>query len=131
MAVMRLGIAVTIAAVATVAHAQPADVTAKGEVGVATIKGRVVDDNGAPVAGATVMAGDASVVTDENGAFTLAARGTLTVIADGYSTVAVQAKQGVVVRLPRNDGEVIEISGKAPEEAQPLSYTMTAQDVAT
>lgn len=30
-----------------------------------------------------------------------------------------------------DDGEVIEISGKAPEESKPLEYTMSAKDVAT
>src|SRR6185503_18740244 len=86
----------------------------------ATVHGRVVDEAGAPVVGATVQLGDQTAVTDDAGAFTLTGTGTLTVTADGYSTVAVNAKQGVVVRLPRSSGELIEVTGKAPEESKPL-----------
>lgn len=91
----------------------------------------MVDESGEPVAGASVLFGEGAAVTDETGAFTITGRGTLTVIADGYATVAVPAKRGVVVRLTHDDGEVIEISGKAPEESKPLAYTMSAKDIAT
>jgi hypothetical protein len=117
-----LGISSCIVALAAVAAAQPANVT---------IKGRVVDESGEPIAGATILLGDASAVSDDTGAFTVTGRGTVTVIADGYDTVAMRAKPGMVVRLPEASGEVIEISGKAPEESKPLAYTMSAKDVAS
>ena len=117
-----LGAQICAAAIAGVAAAQPADVT---------IKGRVVDESGEPVAGASILLGSGSAVSDDTGAFTVTGRGTLTVIADGFETVAVKAKQGVVVRLPEASGEVIEVSGKAPEDSKPLAYTMSAKDIAS
>jgi hypothetical protein len=95
------------------------------------ITGRIVDETGAPVAGASILSGDEAAVSDERGAFTVAGHGTLTVIADGYESVSVRARPGIVVRLARASGEVIEISGKAPEESKPLEYTLSAKDVAT
>jgi hypothetical protein len=97
----------------------------------ATIRGRVVDESGQPIAGASILLGDESAVSDASGAFTIAGQGTLTVIADGYETVAVKARQNVIVRLAEASGETIEVTGKAPEESKPLAYTMTAKDIAS
>ncbi len=107
---------------AAVAAAQPPGVA---------ITGRVVDAAGEPIAGATIQLGEATVITDATGAFTVTGQGMLTVTADGYDTVASAAKPGMVVRLEAASGELIEISGKAPEESKPLAYTMSAKDIAT
>jgi hypothetical protein len=58
----------------------------------ASVQGRVLDENGAPVSGATVTSGTASVTTDENGVFnfskiSLSSRfGFVKVVKDGYFT---------------------------------------------
>jgi hypothetical protein len=96
------------------------------------IRGHVVDDEtGLPVAGASVLAGDQAAVTDDAGDFTITGDGLLTITAAGYASVTVGAKPGVTVRLAKKTGEVIEISGKAPEESKPIAYTMTAKEIAS
>ncbi len=105
-----------------VATAQPSSVA---------ITGRVIDEAGEPIAGATIQLGDVTTISDATGAFTVSGHGTLTVTADGYETVASSAKPGMVVRLAAASGELIEVSGKAPEDSKPLAYTMSAKDVAT
>ncbi len=112
--------AIGVCATAGVVHAQSA-----------VIRGKVVDEAGAPVAGATVLRGDASSVTDADGVFSIAGAGDITVIAEGFDSTSTRARRGVVVRLARASGEVIEVTGKAPEESKPLAYTMSAKDVAT
>ncbi len=109
-------------AVAAPALAQPAE---------STVHGQLVDDTGAPIVGASVLRGEKSAVTDDNGEFTITGRGSLTIIAEGFATQTVPARARLTVKLAKASGEVIEISGKAPEEAQPLEYTMSAADVAT
>ncbi|HEY5925062.1 MAG TPA: TonB-dependent receptor [Kofleriaceae bacterium] len=95
------------------------------------IRGRVVDEAGDPIAGATILLGDQVAISDDTGTFTIEGRGSLTVMADGYKTVGAAAKPGMVVRLAQSTSEVIEVTGKAPEESKPLAYTMTAKEVAT
>ena len=97
----------------------------------AEIHGKVVDESGAPVAGATVGLGNQTTVTDADGAFVVTGGGKLTVSASGYEAQAAGAVDGVVVRLAPASGEVITVSGRAPEESKPLEYTMSAQDVRT
>ena len=97
----------------------------------AAIDGTVVDESGLPVAGATILRGTESAVTDDAGAFSIAGSGSLTVIAPGFASQTVAASKDIVVRLERTSGEVIEISGKAPEESKPIAYTMSAKDIAT
>ncbi len=103
-----------------VAHAQQA-----------AIVGTVVDESGLPIAGATVLRGDETAVTDDAGAFSIAGAGSLTVVAPGFASQTVPAKKDIVIRLARTSDEIIEITGKAPEESKPLAYTMSAKDVAT
>jgi len=95
------------------------------------ITGIVVDETGLPIEAATVLRGDDTAVTDANGAFTIAGGGPLTVIAPGFQARTLAAKDGNVIRLERASDEVIEVTGKAPEESKPLAYTMSAKDVAT
>ncbi len=97
----------------------------------AEVRGKVVDESGAPVAGATVLSGDQTAITDADGGFVLTGGGKLTVIASGYRSQTIGAAEGVVVRLARATGEVIEVTGRAPEESKPLEYTISAADVRT
>lgn len=97
----------------------------------AVVHGTVVDEEGLPINGATVLRGAESAVTDEGGAFAVAGRGTITVIATGYATRTLALRDGDVIRLARSSDEIIEVKGKAPEEAKPLAYTMSAKDVST
>ena len=96
-----------------------------------TVHGRVVDEDGTPVSGAAILLGDEAAVTDDDGAFTVRGAGMLIVSASGYASAAVPAKSTVIVRLTKATGEVIEISGKAPEESKPLAYTLSAKDIAS
>ncbi|MBC7974679.1 MAG: hypothetical protein H7138_06800, partial [Myxococcales bacterium] len=93
------------------------------------IRGKVVDEAGLPVASATILVGTQSVVTDADGAFVVTGRGKLTVVAAGYAAQTLGARDGIVVRLVAESGEVISISGRAPEESKPLAYTISADDV--
>lgn len=97
-----------------------------------TFTGTVVDEDGLPIAGATILLRDRDATTADDGTFTItSAPGTMTVIAAGFVTRTIAAKAGVTVRLVRATGEVIEVTGKAPEESQPLAYTMSAKDIAS
>jgi hypothetical protein len=55
----------------------------------------------------------------------------VTVVAEGFATVTLDASPGMVIRLEPASDEVIEVTGTAPEETKPPAYTMTAKDVAT
>ena len=97
-----------------------------------TFNGTVVDESGLPIAGATILLRDQAATTDDDGNFTItAAPGTLTVIAAGFVSRTLSAKANVTVRMVRATGEVIEVTGKAPEESKPLAYTMSAKDIAS
>lgn len=115
-----VGVSACVVALATSAAAQ------------GTISGTVVDESGVPIAGATLLLRDEATTTAADGTFTITAvPGTMTVIAAGFVTRTLAAKSGSVIRLAHATGEVIEVTGKAPEEAKPLAYTMSAKDVAS
>ena len=97
----------------------------------ARTEGTVVDESGLPIVGATVLRGDDTAVTDDAGAFSIAGRGALTIVAPGYTAQTIAARSGIVVRLARASDEVIEVTGKAPEESKPIAYTLSAKDVAS
>jgi hypothetical protein len=124
MPLMRSGVGVQICvlAVAGTAAAQRADVK---------VEGTVVDESGAPIVGATIHLGDQTAVTDESGAFVVTGRGMITVIVEGFASRTVPATSGVVIELEGATGEIVEMTGKAPEESKPLAYTMSAEDVST
>lgn len=87
----------------------------------AMVKGRVLANNGEPVAGAIVTQGDASAMTDSDGTFQLAAGpGTVHITADGYGQrdAAVTAGGTVVVNLDvEAPGEQIVVTGsRLPEK---------------
>src|SRR6185503_11802447 len=93
------------------------------------VRGQLVDEYDAPIAGATILRGDATAISDANGNFTIGGTGQLTIIAEGFASKNVPPRRDVVIKLARATGEVIEITGRAPEEAKPLEYTMSAADI--
>lgn len=105
-----------------------------------TLRG-VVTEHGSPtpIAGATVLTHDGAVaVTDLDGYFVLAiteADRELTVAAAGFAarTLRVPADDGVLrIELRRTSGaEVIEVTGRAPEQTKPLSYQLTGDEIRT
>jgi hypothetical protein len=95
------------------------------------VQGTVVDEAGIAISGATILLGNATAVTDDDGSFVISGRGTMTVIAQGYASQSVPAASRVVIRLAPASGEVIEVQGRAPEEATPLVYEMSAKEIAT
>ncbi len=92
-----------------------------------------------PIAGATVLTEHGELaVTDLDGYFSIAVAAAdreLTVTAPGYATrsVRVPAGQGdgtLRVELVASSGsEVIEVTGRAPEQTKPLSYQLTADEI--
>jgi len=97
----------------------------------AEVRGQLIDEAGAPIVGATILRGDATAISDDQGNFTIGGSGTLTIIAEGFESKNVGARRDLVIRLARATGEVIEITGRAPEEAKPLEYEMSAADIST
>ncbi len=103
-----------------------------------TIRGVVIEKGTPdPIEGASVLGerGDIAV-TDIDGYFTL-------IVDDRDREIAVAASGYVsqTIRIPRDNGvirielrvgasgEVIEVSGRAPEETKPLSYALTADEI--
>ncbi|MFN0251658.1 MAG: hypothetical protein ACKV2T_32580 [Kofleriaceae bacterium] len=103
-----------------------------------TIRG-VVYERGStkPIAGASVLADRGAIaVTDIDGYFTLEvtdADREVTVAANGYATRGVRIPKGEgrwsIDLEPARGSEVIEVTGKAPEETKPLSYQLTAEEI--
>ncbi|HVK72509.1 MAG TPA: TonB-dependent receptor [Kofleriaceae bacterium] len=107
-------------AVAVPARAQPV-----------TVNGTVVDDDGAPVAGAIVTSGDREVTTDARGRFTIVARGDVTVVADGFLPSSTPARARLRIELVPSEAELIELVDDAPEETTPTAYVLTADEIRT
>ncbi len=131
---MRVGVAIAILAYASVTVAEPSVVR-----GVVTAKATA-----RPVVGATVFTerGDVAV-TDNDGYFSLtvgpvgnvSAAGIheLTVSASGFAPYTARfaaSEQLVRITLATASGsEIIEVTGKAPEQTKPLSYQLTADEI--
>jgi len=90
---------------------------------------------GRPIVGATVFTDrGALAVTDEDGYFSLELTPddhSITVAASGYASRSVAASDALLrIALTESaSDEVIEVSGKAPEETKPLSYQLRADEV--
>src|SRR5690349_20693482 len=103
------------------------------------ISGRVVDDAGAPVAGASVDVDGVTAVTGDDGRFVVtldddgAGSRTVVVYADGFAVAVVAARPGRAVRVTHDpeEGEVILVEGRAPDEAKPAERTITAAEIRT
>lgn len=123
---MRLLVATMLVATTATAVAQPARVAR----GVVTREG--TPD---PIAGASVLAERGEIaVTDVDGYFTLALGPKdreLTVVAAGYQPRTIRITDGLlrVALVPASGAEVIEVTGKAPEETKPISYELTVDEI--
>jgi len=125
-----LGAAAAAAAVATTTAAADAD---------RPIRGQVIDAaSGRAVAGATVAAGaSATATTDADGRFVLpagaAGRVDVFVYADGYLPATVTVGDGRAVRVALSTtaaaGEVIEVSGHAPDDGAPGGYELEREEI--
>jgi hypothetical protein len=90
-----------------------------------------------PIAGASVLTDRGAIaVTDIDGFFTIEIQTTdreLTVAANGFVTRTVRIPTGdalVRIELEAASGsEVIQVTGKAPEETKPLSYNLTVDEI--
>lgn len=90
----------------------------------------VVVGAGGPIAGATVMSARGEiVVTDNDGKFAVDTDGDITVTAPGFVSRVVPAEPRLVVELHADAGEIIEITGRAPDQTKPLSYQLTADEI--
>ena len=94
----------------------------------------VVTHKGHAVAGASVLGErGAIVVTDADGFFAIdvaAKDRELTVVANGFITRTVRIENIMSVELDAVAGaEVIEVTGKAPEETKPIRYTLTVDEI--
>ncbi|MEO8703238.1 MAG: carboxypeptidase-like regulatory domain-containing protein, partial [Kofleriaceae bacterium] len=88
-----------------------------------------------PVAGASVLSerGDIAV-TDVDGYFTISVDDKtieLTIVANGYQMRTAKITAGIVhIELaPATGAEVIQVTGKAPEQTKPLSYKLTVDEI--
>ncbi|MNS18336.1 hypothetical protein D3C72_500260 [compost metagenome] len=90
------------------------------QVGDATIRGKVLDKDGNPVAGATVMSGSSKTITAADGSYTLK-------IVSGEAVNIKVLKDGYVLRdsiLPVAKGEMLEINSslvKADKNVTPIN----------
>ena len=103
-----------------------------------TIRGVVIEAGSpTPIEGASVLGerGDIAV-TDIDGYFTLLVDDRdreIAVAASGYVATTIKIPRGndvirIVLRIG-SSGELIEVSGRAPEETKPLSYALTADEI--
>ncbi len=100
------------------------------------VRGVVVEaGTSTPIAAASVLSERGEIaVTDTDGYFMLdvpAGDRELTVAANGYATKQVTIVDDVIhIQLAAASGaEVIEVTGRAPEETKPLAYQLTADEI--
>ncbi len=88
-----------------------------------------------PIAGASVLTDRGAIaVSDLDGYFALEVGPTdkeLTIVATGFATKTVKIGEGTlrIELAPASGAEVIEVSGKAPEETKPLSYKLSVDEI--
>jgi hypothetical protein len=93
------------------------------------VHGVVVGAQG-PIAGATVMSTHGEIaVTDNDGAFSIDADGDVTVSAPGFALRSVPVEPRMTIELRPDAGEIIEVTGHTPDQAKPLSYQLTADEI--
>ncbi len=115
-----------IIACAAIARAEPTR-TVRGVVTIA--------HTATPIGGASVLGEHGDIaITDVDGYFTLvieASAREVTVAASGYAVRIVPVRDDLLhVELTAASGaEVIEVTGKAPDETKPLSYQLTAAEI--
>ncbi len=97
------------------------------------VRGTVSHD-GRAISGASVLSERGAIaVTDIDGFFTIAITDKdreLTFVAQGFITRTVRIADTMRVELESASGaEVIEVSGKAPEETKPIRYQLTVDEI--
>ena len=113
---------------------------APAQAEIARLHGRVIATDGSPVAGATIAAAGATAIADDDGSFSLegvAPGSGLLVVADGYLpavvTVTDTGTVGVIALVPDDasaiPGEVIEISGDAPDAGLSTRYALSIEQI--
>lgn len=124
---MRSGIAALLVIAPAIAEADDKHVVVRGVV--------VRDGTPTPIAGVSVLTDRGEIaVTDIDGYFAIQtgpADKELTIVASGFVTRTVRIGPGVlkIELTPASGAEVIEVSGKAPEETKPLSYQLTVDEI--
>ena len=124
---MRSGIAALLVIAPVIAEADDKKVVVRGVV--------VREGTPTPIAGASVLTDRGEIaVSDVDGYFAIQTGPTdkeLTIAAPGYATKTVRIGKGVIKieLVPASGAEVIEVSGKAPEETKPLSYQLTVDEI--
>lgn len=145
-----IGIVVVVGGVVARAEAQPAQPapSAEGVTAAAAargaIAGKVVDDHGQPVAGATITFDGGGAITDADGAFAIAdapaGPHTLAVDAFGFASASVDVRApaaGVTILLHGADApgeEIIVVGSRTPEKRLDAPVTVEvvgAHDLAT
>ncbi|MBA3398044.1 MAG: TonB-dependent receptor [Deltaproteobacteria bacterium] len=108
-----------------------------------TVRGVVIRERasaqipGGPIAGASVLTERGAIaVTDVDGYFAITvaeADRELTIVATGYVTRSVRIVDSLLrIELAAASGsEVIEVTGKAPEDSRPLRYQLTVDEIRT
>src|SRR5688572_12726584 len=101
-----------------------------------TLRGVVIKEGtNLPVGGASVLTERGEIaVTDVDGYFAITvtdADRELTVVATGYDmrTVRIVAGLNRIDLSPSTGAEVIEVTGKAPEQTKPLSYGLSVDEI--
>lgn len=122
---LRGAIATILLALTAPAVAQPTDgVSAQHATKLVTVRGRIVDAGGQPIAGAVVQSESGeTITTDARGeyAITAAPGSVLVVVKDGFASgvgTATTAREDVVLLEAARASETIEVRGEAPESAQ-------------
>jgi len=103
-----------------------------------TIRGIVTREaSTVAITGASVLTERGAIaVTDVDGYFAIDVAPTdreLTIVAAGYVTRTIPIHDGIlrIALAPVSGAEVIEITGKAPEETKPLRYQLTVDEIRT
>lgn len=123
MGAVRLAAAALVLCTAGVADAAPAR----------TVRGVVVHD-GRAIAGASVLSERGAIAaTDVDGYFAIEVGEKdreLTFVAQGFITRTVRISDSMRVELePASGAEVIQVTGKAPEETKPIRYQLTVDEI--
>ena len=103
-----------------------------------TVRGVVTEaGSGAPIPGASVLAEhSAGALTEADGSFVLEVDRrdrSISVVAAGYATRTIKIGNGPlqIAMQPASGGEVIEITGRAPDDTAPPSHQLTVDDIRT
>lgn len=102
----------------------------------AVVRGVIIrEGTPTPIAGASVLTDRGAIaISDVDGYFALEVGPEdkeLTIVATGYGTKTVKLGAGTlrIELAPASGAEVIEVTGKAPEETKPISYQLSVDEI--